>query len=114
MLWIKTFFGILFQTFLLGLFLYLPALTVNWLEASLFLSIHFSITILASCYLLIFKPSSIEARMNYDSGAQPKEDRLATALMFSAIILGLSLAPIDLFHLNCQSIVIKKSPEEQR
>ena len=100
MLWIKTFFGILFQTCLLGLFLYLPALTLNWSEASLFLSIHFSITILASCYLLIFKPSSIEARMNYDSGAQPQEDKLATALMFSAIILGLSLAPIDIFHLN--------------
>ncbi len=104
MLWIKTFFGILFQTCLLGLFLYLPALTLNWSEASLFLSIHFSITILASCYLLIFKPSSIEARMNYDSEAQPQEDKLATALMFSAIILGLSLAPIDIFHLNLSPV----------
>ena len=104
MLWIKTFFGILFQTCLLGLFLYLPALTLNWSEASLFLSIHFSITILASCYLLIFKPSSIEARMNYDSEAQPQEDRLATALMFSAIILGLSLAPVDIFHLKLSPV----------
>ena len=42
--------------------------------------------------------------MNYDSEAQPKEDRLATALMFSAIILGLSLAPIDLFHLNLTTV----------
>ena len=104
MLWIKTFFGILFQTCLLGLFLYLPALTLKWSEASLFLSIHFSITTLASFYLLIFKPSSIEARMNYDSGAQPQEDKLATALMFSAIILGLSLAPIDIFHLNLSPV----------
>ena len=104
MLWIKTFFGILFQTCLLGLFLYLPALTLKWSEASLFLSIHFSITTLASFYLLIFKPSSIEARMNYDSGAQPQEDKMATALMFSAIILGLSLAPIDIFHLNLSPV----------
>ena len=100
MLWIKTFFGILFQTSLLGIFLYLPALTLNWPDALLFLTIHFLITILASAYLLIVKPASIEARMNYDSETQPKEDRLATVLMLSAIVVGLSLAPIDIFHLN--------------
>ena len=103
MLWVKTFFGILFQTALLGAFLYLPALTLNWADALLFLSIHFLITILASAYLLIVKPASIEARMNYDSEAQPKEDRLATVLMLSAIAVGLSLAPIDIFHLNLSS-----------
>ena len=103
MLWVKTFFGILFQTTLLGVFLYLPALTLNWPDALLFLSIHFLITILASAYLLIVKPASIEARMNYDSESQPKEDRLATVLMLSAIVVGLSLAPIDIFHLNLSS-----------
>ena len=103
MLWVKTFIGILFQTALLGIFLYLPALRLNWPDALLFLSIHFLITILASAYLLIVKPASIEARMNYDSETQPKEDRLATVLMFSAIVVGLSLAPIDIFHLNFSS-----------
>ena len=103
MLWIKTFFGILFQTLLLGIFLYLPALTLNWPDALLFLTIHFLITILASAYLLVVKPASIEARMNYDSETQPKEDRLATVLMLSAIVIGLSLAPIDIFHLNLSS-----------
>ncbi len=103
MLWVKTFFGILFQTALLGVFLYLPALTLNWADALLLLSVHFLITILASAYLLIVKPASIEARMNYDSEAQPKEDRLATVLMLSAIVVGLSLAPIDIFHLNLSS-----------
>ena len=103
MLWVKTLFGILFQTVLLGVFLYLPALTINWPDALLFLTIHFLITILASAYLLIVKPSSIEARMNYDSETQPKEDRLATVLMLSAIVVGLSLAPIDIFHLNLSS-----------
>ncbi len=103
MLWIKTFFGILFQTSLLGIFLYLPALTLNWPDAFLFLSIHFLITILASAYLIIVKPASIEARMNYDSEAQPREDRLATVLMLSAIVVGLSLAPIDIFHLSLSS-----------
>ena len=103
MLWVKTFFGILFQTLLLGVFLYLPALTLNWPDALLFLTIHFLITILASAYLLIVKPASIEARMNYDSETQPKEDRLATVLMLSAIVVGLSLAPIDIFHLNLSS-----------
>ena len=100
MLWVKTFFGILFQTALLAIFLYLPALTLNWPDALLFLTVHFLITILASAYLLIVKPASIEARMNYDSETQPKEDRLATVLMLSAIVVGLSLAPIDIFHLN--------------
>ena len=103
MLWVKTFFGILFQTLLLGVFLYLPALTLNWPDALLFLTIHFLITILASAYLLIVKPASIEARMNYDSETQPKEDRLATVLMLSAIVVGLSLAPIDIFYLNLSS-----------
>ena len=103
MLWVKTFFGILFQTALLAIFLYLPALTLNWPDALLFLTIHFLITILASAYLLIVKPASIEARMNYDSETQPKEDRLATFLMLSAIVLGLSLAPIDIFHLSLSS-----------
>ena len=103
MLWVKTFFGILFQTALLAIFLYLPALTLNWPDALLFLTIHFLITILASAYLLIVKPASIEARMNYDSETQPKEDRMATVLMLSAIVLGLSLAPIDFFHLNLSS-----------
>ena len=100
MLWVKSFFGILFQTALLGVFLYLPALTLNWADALLLLSIHFLITILACAYLLIVKPASIEARMNYDSEAQPKEDRLASVLMLSAIVVGFSLAPIDIFHLN--------------
>ena len=103
MLWVKTFFGILFQTALLGIFLYLPALTLNWPDALLFLTIHFLITILASAYLLTVKPASIEARMNYDAKTQPKEDRLATVLMLSAIVVGLSLAPIDIFHLNLSS-----------
>ena len=103
MLWVKTFFGILFQTALLAIFLYLPALTLNWPDALLFLTIHFLITILASAYLLTVKPASIEARMNYDAKTQPKEDRLATVLMLSAIVVGLSLAPIDIFHLNLSS-----------
>ena len=103
MLWVKTFFGILFQTTLLGIFLFLPALTLNWTDALLFLTIHFVITILASAFMLIVKPASIEARMNYNSETQPKEDRLATVLMLSAIVVGLSLAPIDFFHLNLSS-----------
>tara|TARA_B100000212_G_scaffold194943_1_gene147070 strand:+ start:101 stop:784 length:684 start_codon:yes stop_codon:yes gene_type:complete len=103
MLWVKTFFGVLFQTTLLGIFLFLPALTLNWPDALLFLTIHFVITILASAYMLTVKPASIEARMNYNSETQPKEDRLATVLMLSAIVVGLSLAPIDFFYLKLSS-----------
>ena len=91
MLWVKTFFGILFQTALLGFFLYLPALTLNWADALLLLSIHFLITLLASAYLLIVKPASIEARLNFDSETQPKQDKIETVLMFFAIVVGLAL-----------------------
>ena len=80
MLWVKTFFGILFQTALLAIFLYLPALTLNWPDALLFLTVHFLITILASAYLLIVKPASIEARMNYDSETQPKRRQTGNIL----------------------------------
>ena len=100
MLLLKTFIGILFQTLLIGIFLYLPAFTLNWNEAFLLLCVHFSIAFIASTYLIIFKPASLEARMNYNSEAQPQEDKLATTLMFSAMILGFCLAPIDIFHLN--------------
>tara|TARA_B100000674_G_C37574445_1_gene793383 strand:+ start:26 stop:709 length:684 start_codon:yes stop_codon:yes gene_type:complete len=100
MLFIKTFFGVLFQTLLIAIFLYLPALTLNWNEAFLLLCTHFSTAFILSIYLVIFKPASIEARMNYDSEAQPQDDKLATVLMFSAMILGFSFAPIDIFHLN--------------
>tara|TARA_B100000965_G_scaffold66474_1_gene52149 strand:+ start:692 stop:1375 length:684 start_codon:yes stop_codon:yes gene_type:complete len=100
MLLLKTFIGILFQTLLIGIFLYLPAFTLNWNEAFLLLCVHFSIAFIASSYLVIFKPASLEARMNYNSEAQPQEDKLATTLMFSAMILGFCLAPIDIFHLN--------------
>ena len=100
MLLLKTFFGVLFQTLFIVIFLYLPAFTLSWFEAFLFLCIHFSMTILASGYLLVYKPDSIQARLNYDSEAQPQEDKFATSLMFSAIIFGLCLAPIDIFHLN--------------
>jgi len=103
MLLLKTFFGILFQTSLLGIFLYLPAFTLNWNEAFLLLLVHFSLTFIASFFLVIYKPESIEARMNYDSSSQPQEDKFATILMFSAIILGFCLAPIDIFHLNFSS-----------
>ena len=103
MLWIKSFFGILFQTLLLGIFLYLPAFTLNWNEAFILLLIHFSMTFIVSSFLVIYKPASIEARMNYDSKSQPQEDKFATILMFSAIILGFCLAPIDIFHLNFSS-----------
>ena len=103
MLLLKTFFGILFQTLLIGIFLYLPAFTLNWNDAFLLLCVHFSIAFIASIYLVIYKPASIEARMNYDSEAQPQEDKLATAFMFSALTLGFCLAPIDIFHLNLSS-----------
>ena len=103
MLWIKTFFGIAFQISLLALLIYLPAWTLTWPDALLWIFIFSVIVFSGSTYLLISKPESVQARLNYNPEVQPQEDKLATTLMFSAIIVGLSLGPIDIFHLNLSS-----------
>ena len=104
MLWIKTFFGITFQISLLALLIYLPAWTLNWPDALLWIFIFSIIVFSGSTYLLITKPESIEARLNYNPEVQPQEDKLATTLMFSAIIIGLILSPIDVFHLQLSPV----------
>jgi len=100
MLWIKTILGVTLQTAILAFLIYLPAWRIDWPDALLWVSIHYFISIIACIYLLITKPASIEARLNYEPEAQPQEDKLATILMFSAILVGLALSPIDVFHLE--------------
>tara|TARA_B100001057_G_scaffold322745_1_gene322985 strand:+ start:552 stop:1235 length:684 start_codon:yes stop_codon:yes gene_type:complete len=104
MLWFKTFFGITFQISLLALLIYLPAWTLNWPDALLWIFIFSIIVFSGSTYLLITKPESIEARMNFNPEVQPQEDKLATTLMFSAIVFGLILSPIDVFHLQISPV----------
>ena len=100
MLWIKTFVGLIFQAAILALLLYLPAWTLFWEDALVWFLVNYSIIILACVYLLIVKPKSLEARLNMETEEQPKADKLATILMVGALIVGLVLCPIDVFHLQ--------------
>ena len=98
MLWLKTLLGITVQAFFLGLFIYLPAWTWYWEDAITWFSIFYFMTFFSCIYLLIYKPESLEARLNVQPSSQPREDKIATSLMVSAIAIGLIFSPLDVFH----------------
>ena len=98
MLWLKTILGITVQAFFLGIFVYLPAWTWYWEDAITWFSIFYFMTFFSCIYLLIYKPESLEARLNMKPTSQPREDIIATSLIFSAMAIGLISSPLDAFH----------------
>ena len=98
MLWVKTLLGITVQALFLGLFIYLPAWTWYWEDAITWFSIFYFMTFFSCIYLLIYKPESLEARLNMQPSSQPREDKIATFLMVSAMAIGLIFSPLDAFH----------------
>ena len=98
MLWFKTLIGIFFQAIFLGLFIYLPAWTLYWSDALIWAAVFYSINSVACIYLLLTNPESIEARLNLPSPDQPKQDKLATIVLFSAMAVSLIACPLDVFH----------------
>ena len=82
MLWLKTLIGILLQAIFLALFIYVPAGTLYWSDALIWAAVFYAINSAACIYLLLTKPESIEARLNLPSANQPKEDKLATTVLF--------------------------------
>jgi len=100
MLIIKTVVGISLQALLLIALLLLPAWTIYWHDALIWGAIYFVIVTTGSAYLLVKRPTSIEARLNMETKEQPREDKLATTLMFSALGIGLLACPIDVFYLQ--------------
>ena len=99
MLIIKTIVGISIQALLLMALLLLPAWTIYWHDALIWGAIYFLIVTTGSAYLLVKRPASIEARLNMETKEQPREDKLATTLVFSALGIGLLASPIDVFYL---------------
>ena len=93
MLIIKTVVGISIQTLLLVAFLLLPVWTIYWNDALIWGAIYLVIVTTGSAYLLVKRPASIEARLNMETKEQPREDKLATTLMFSALGIGLLACP---------------------
>ena len=58
----------------------------------------YSTNSVACIYLLLTNPESIEARLNLPSSDQPKQDKLATTVLFSAMAVSLIACPLDVFH----------------
>ena len=98
MLWIKTLIGVFIQAIFLALLIYLPAGTPYWPDALVWAALFYAINSAACIYLLLTSPESIEARLNLPSADQPKEDKLATTVLFSAIAVSLIACPLDVFH----------------
>ena len=98
MLWIKTLIGVFIQAIFLALLIYLPAGTLYWPDALVWAALFYAINSAACIYLLLTSPESIEARLNLPSAEQPKEDKLATTVLFSAIAVSLIACPLDVFH----------------
>ncbi|MBC09445.1 MAG: hypothetical protein CMQ39_04660 [Gammaproteobacteria bacterium] len=98
MLWFKTLVGVFLQAIFLALFIYVPAGTLYWSDALIWAAVFYAINSSACIYLLLTNPRSIEARLNLPSANQPKQDKIATAILFSAIVISLIACPLDVFH----------------
>ena len=110
MLWLKTLLGITVQAFLLGILVYLPAWTWYWEDAITWFSIFYFMSFFSCIYLLIYKPESLEARLNVQPSSQPREDKIATSLMVSAIAIGLIYSPLDAFPVSYTHLTLPTTP----
>ena len=100
MLYLKTFIGIIFQVTLLGLFLLLPAPNWYWLDALIWLVFYFLLNLITSFWICAYYPESMEARLESDFKNQPKNDKMATAIIIIGIALALNMIAVDVFYLN--------------
>ena len=76
----------------------MPAWTLYWSEALIWAAVFYSTNSVACIYLLLTNPGSIEARLNLPNSDQPKQDKLATPVLFSAMAVSLIACPLDVFH----------------
>ena len=100
MLYLKTFLGIIFQVSLFGLFLLLPAPNWYWPDAFIWLVFYFLLNLITSFWICAYYPESMEARLESDFKKQPKNDKIATAIIIIGIALALNMIAVDVFYLN--------------
>ena len=100
MLYLKTFIGIIFQVTLFGLFLLLPAPNWYWPDAFIWLVFYFLLNLITSFCICAYYPESMEARLESNFKNQPKNDRMATAIIIIGIALALNMIAVDVFYLN--------------
>jgi len=101
MLIIKALIGSVFQVALFAAFLLIPAGTWEWPRAIQFLAVYWIAISLASIFLAIFRPDSLEARLEAPvSGTQPFADRVATVILIMVMAGWVAFIPIDVFYLH--------------
>ena len=101
MLIIKALIGSVFQVVLFAAFLLIPAGTWEWPRAIQFLAAYWITISLASIFLAIFRPDSLEARLEAPvSETQPFADRVATVIIITVMAGWVAFIPIDVFYLR--------------
>lgn len=101
MLIIKALIGSALQAALFAAFLLIPAGTWEWPRAIQFLAAYWIAISLASIFLAIFRPDSLEARLEAPvSETQPFADRVATVILITVIAGWVAFIPIDVFYLR--------------
>lgn len=101
MLIIKALIGSVFQVVLFAAFLLIPAGTWEWPRAIQFLAAYLIAISLASIFLAIFRPDSLEARLEAPvSETQPFADRVATVILIMVMAGWVAFIPIDVFYLH--------------
>lgn len=89
----------LFQVLLLGALLLIPAGTLDWPRAIVFLAVYAVILLATIVWLSAAAPSSLEARLEPAiSRKQAAGDRLATALIGLAVGAWMIFIPLDVFR----------------
>lgn len=101
MLLMKGLVGVLIQIALFAVLLFLPAGTLNWPRAILFLIVYGALLFVSTVVLALRAPESLEARLigPVDKN-QPMADRVITSLLLLSFFAWFVFIPIDVFHLQ--------------
>ena len=101
MLIIKALIGSALQVALFAAFLLIPAGTLEWPRAIQFLAAYWIAISVASIFLAILRPDSLESRLEAPvSETQPIADRVATVILITVIAGWVAFIPIDVFYLR--------------
>ncbi len=101
MLLIKGLLGVSVQIALFAVLLFLPAGTLDWPRAMMFLVVYGFLLFVSTVVLALWAPGSLEARITGPiDKTQPMADRVITALLLISFMAWFVFIPIDVFHLQ--------------
>ena len=100
LIYLRVLAGIILQIAFYALFLLGPVPGFDWPDATAWLGTYFVINLATSFWITAKYPSSMEARLEFSFQRQPREDRLATLLLISALCIVVSMNAIDVFYLK--------------